>query len=90
MRSVNALSLRQSLGSVLRSLERSGAPILIERRRRPAAVLISVEDYRERFVDREADERRREVVAAIEKLRFATPRGRTTLELLEELRTGAR
>src|SRR5947199_246946 len=59
MKSVNALTLRQSLGGVLRQLERGGEPILVQRGRQPAAVLISLRDYQERFVDREADARRR-------------------------------
>ena len=46
MKSVNALELRQSLGKVLRALEKDGAPILVERAREPSAVLISLKDYR--------------------------------------------
>lgn len=88
MRSVNALQLRQSLGKVLRSLEKDGAPVLVERDRRPAAVLISLKDYRERFVDLEADEKRRAIVARIEQMRFSPPRGGTTLDVLRELRNG--
>ena len=57
MESVNALELRQSLGKVLDQLERGGEPILVCRRRTPAAALVSLEDYRERFVDRTADDR---------------------------------
>jgi prevent-host-death family protein len=88
VRSVNALQLRQSLGKVLRALEKDGAPVLVERDRKPAAVLISLKDYRERFVDREADEKRRAIVARIEQIRFSRPRGETTLEVLRELRNG--
>jgi prevent-host-death family protein len=88
MRSVNALELRQSLGRVLRQLERGGAPILVQRGRQPAAVLISLHDYQERFAERDADERRRDVVAQIKAAKFAAPRRRTTLDLLRDLRTG--
>jgi prevent-host-death family protein len=59
MKTVNALKLRQQLGSVLKELQASGRPVLIERNSRPAAVLISLEDYQKRFVDREADDKRR-------------------------------
>ena len=59
METVNALELRQSLGKVLDQLERGGEPILVCRRRTPAAALVSLKDYRERFVDRDADEQRR-------------------------------
>jgi len=88
MESVNALELRQSLGRVLRALEKDGAPILVERARRPSAVLISLKDFRERFVDRTADEERRHVVARIRGLRFAAPRRGTAVDVLRELRGG--
>jgi len=86
MKSVDALGLRQSLGRVLKSLERDGAPVLVQRRNRPAAVLISLRDYQERFADRDADERRREIVERIKTLRVGRPTTRTTLEMLRKLR----
>jgi PHD/YefM family antitoxin component YafN of YafNO toxin-antitoxin module len=58
MKKVNALELRQSLGKVISLLERGGKPILIERGRKPAAVMISLGDYQERFVDKDADAKR--------------------------------
>jgi prevent-host-death family protein len=88
MKSVNALELRQSLGRVLRQLETGGAPILVARGRTPVAALISLKDYRERFADREADERRRDVVARIRELRFELPAKSTSLDLLRNLRAG--
>ena len=87
MKTVNALELRQSLGKVLAQLEREGKPILVCRRRTPAAALVSLKDYRERFVDREADEQRRRVVARLRKLRFQSPATGSTLDLLRELRS---
>jgi len=88
MESVNALEIRQSLGRILRKLEEGGRPILVERRRRPAAVLVSLKDYQERFVDRDADEQRREVVKKLRALRFSGPSGQTTLALLRAVRSG--
>lgn len=84
MKTVNALRLRQQLGSVLRSLEASGQPILIERNSKPAAVLISLEDYQKRFVDREADEKRKEMVEVLLRTRLRLPAGKSTLDLLHE------
>ena len=57
MKKTNALKLRQSLGMILKDLQKTGQPLLVEKDRKPAAVLITVEDYFKRFVDREADER---------------------------------
>ncbi len=87
METVNALELRQSLGKVLDQLERGGEPILVCRRRTPAAALVSLKDYRERFVDRAADDQRREVVARLQRLKFKSPASGTTLEVLRDLRS---
>ena len=84
---VNALELRQSLGRVLDQLERNGAPILVCRGRTPAAALVSLKDYRERFVDRDADDRRRQVVARLKQLSFDPPATGTTLDMLRDLRS---
>lgn len=86
MKSVNASKVRQSLGHVLRALEKGGRPVLVLRGKTPAAVLISLRDFQERFADSDADEKRRDVVAHIKALRFSRPPKGTTLELLRELR----
>ena len=87
METVNAMELRQSLGKVLDRLERDGAPIVVCRRRTPAAALVSLKDYRERFVDREADQRRRDIVARLKQLQFVPPAAGTTLDRLRDLRS---
>ncbi len=89
MRSINALQLRHSLGNVLKLLQKGGDPVLVQRGKQTVAVLISLKDYQERFVDREADERRRTAVARLKSLRFTPPKGKTTLDLLRELRARA-
>jgi len=86
METVNALQLRQSLGRVLQRLAKTGRPILLEKDRKPAAVIISLEDYRTRFVDVEADRRRTEMVERIKAAALRPPKGHTTLDLLRELR----
>jgi prevent-host-death family protein len=87
MKKINALEMRQSLGKVLRQLEKGSGPVLVEQRRHPVAVLISLEDYQKRFADRDADEKRREIVAKIRELRFKAPAGKTTLDLLRDVRS---
>ena len=86
MKSVNALQLRQSLGKVIRELEEDGAPVRVCRGRKPAAVLVSLKDYRERFVDRDADDRRRAVVTKLKATRVGRSDQTTTLDLLRGLR----
>jgi prevent-host-death family protein len=87
MRKTNALELRRTLGKVLRALERDGRPILIEKSRRPAAVLISLRDYRERFVDAMASDERQRLAAEIIAMRARARRShKTSVELVRELR----
>jgi len=86
METVNALQLRQSLGRILKRLEKTGGPILLEKDRKPAAVIISLEDYRKRFVDVEADRLRTEMVERIRNAGLETPAGVSTLDLLREVR----
>lgn len=86
MLKTNALQLRQSLGSVLKKLQTTKQPILVERNSKPAAVLITLEDYQKRFVDREADEKRKALVERIRSLKAPSIEGKTSLELLRDLR----
>ena len=88
METVNALQLRQSLGRILARLAKTGRPILLQKDRKPAAVIISLQDYRTRFVDIEADQRRVEMVDRIKRAALRTPKGRSSLDLLREVRGG--
>ncbi len=51
MDTVNALMVRQHFGQILKNLEDSGEPILIEKGRKPVAVLVSMEFFHKRFFD---------------------------------------
>lgn len=86
MEKANALQLRQNLSQVLKKLKKTGAPVLIEKNRQPAAVLISLEDYQKRFVDYQADQLREAVIERIKGKRLHAPAGKTSLDLLRELR----
>jgi prevent-host-death family protein len=86
MRRVNALELRQSLGKVVRRLEKDGAPILLERGRRPVAVLISLRDFEERFVERAAAEARDALLAEIDSLVRDAADPTAAEDILRELR----
>lgn len=65
MKTVNALKIRNQLGEVLEMLDSEHEPILIEKRKRIRAVLISYQDYQTRFMDKLADEERRKFLAQI-------------------------
>jgi prevent-host-death family protein len=87
MQRTNALQLRRTLGRVLERLERDGEPILVERNREPKAVLISIRDFNERFVDKAAANERERLADELLTLRGRTRRsGHPTVKLLRALR----
>jgi prevent-host-death family protein len=86
MLKTNALQLRQSLGAVLKKLQSTGGPILVEKDRKPAAVLITIEDYQARFVDKEADEQRKQLVERIKSLRTPLLGNEKSIDLIRSLR----
>lgn len=90
MKTVNALTMRNNLGSVLQELEETREPILVAKGRRVRAVLITPEDFQRRFIDRQAEERKQEWMRRLDELRAPRLGGATTLDVLRELRgTGA-
>ena len=82
MKRTSSLKLRQSLGKILKDLNRDGEPILVEKDRKPAAVLISLEDYQKRFADKDADAARSEIIALITGARLKLPKGKSSLDLI--------
>ena len=87
MRKTNALEMRRNLGKVLRDLERHREPVLVERNREPKAVLISIEDFRERFVDKVAAAEREHLIAEIlASARRAQRARKSAVSMVRELR----
>jgi antitoxin (DNA-binding transcriptional repressor) of toxin-antitoxin stability system len=65
MRTISPLDLRRSLGAILDAAS-AGERFLIERDRRPVALLVSVEDGAR--LDGEPEERRKRALAALDRL----------------------
>lgn len=86
MKSVNALELRQSLGKVVASLLRTGEPILLEKGRKPVAVLISLRDFHERFVERDAAEARSALLEEMNRLARPSVDRAPAIDILRNLR----
>lgn len=86
MKRVNALQLRQSLGKVIAALQRTGEPIILEKSRRPVAVIISLRDFQERFVEKVAMEERDRVLADMDALATESVDETPAVEVLRELR----
>ena len=86
MRTVNALEIRNRLGAVLDDLERTGEPIILSKGRRPRAVLISMEYFNRRFVDRHAEDRQKQLLERVMAARAPGVPGPDSLTVLRELR----
>lgn len=86
MKKINALELRQSLGKIISLLEKGGDPILVERGRKPAAVLISLGDYRARFIDKDADDKRIEIRDSILSMATESSEKESAEDLVREVR----
>lgn len=59
------MELRGSLKTLAEELERDGQPILLKLGQRPVGVIVSLTDFRERFVLAAAAEERRALLAEI-------------------------
>lgn len=84
MRTVTPIDLRRSLGAILDAAS-AGERIVVERGRRPVAMLVSIEDGRR--LEEEPEVRRRRALAALDRLaargvslRSARPDGPTATE----------
>src|SRR2546421_9986503 len=86
MKKVTALQLRQSLSKVLSGLEKTGEPILLQRGQRPVGVIISLKDFRERFVEKAASEERHRIFEEMDRLVRKPADLTPAIEILRELR----
>ena len=90
MKKINALQLRQSMAKIIESVEKSGEPILLERGRKPAAVIISIQDFKSRFADKDAEAARIETVNRIKGMELESVRKESAEVLVREIRNGSR
>ena len=67
-------------------LEKGREPILIEKKKKIKAVLISYEDYLNRFIDKQAEEEKKKFIATILSHRERATIPRSPLETLRRLR----
>ncbi len=90
MKTVNALTIRNQLGRVLDELDEDGEPVLVSKGRKVRAVLITHEDFERRFLDKQAQEKRREMLETIESLRASAREDADSLDVLRQMRGGGR
>jgi PHD/YefM family antitoxin component YafN of YafNO toxin-antitoxin module len=86
MREVNALKIRNHFGEVLDMLQADGEPIIINKGRKIAAVLITPEQYQRRFIDHQTEEQKRKLLERLVGMKDNRIGSRSSLSILRELR----
>ncbi len=83
---VNALRVRQAFGKIIERLQAVDEPIIIEKGRKPVAVLISIKAFEERFIDQQDREKQKAIIEMFRK--SSVKPVINPLEVLRQLRYG--
>jgi len=86
MKTVNALKIRNNLGEILDTLTKTKEPILLSKGREIRAVLITPDQFKERFLDFQAEERKKELFKTIKDIRLKNKGSKKSIDILRELR----
>ncbi|HPV31040.1 MAG: hypothetical protein QM310_14755 [Pseudomonadota bacterium] len=86
MKTVNALRIRSHLGEILDLLQKTKEPILVSRGREIRAVLITPEQFKDRFIDYQAQERKQQLLDTITALRAGSVGEKKSIDVLREIR----
>ncbi len=88
MRKVNTLELRQSLSKIMEMFQENGEPILLEKGRKPIGVIISIEDFKMRFSEKDADDQRKLIQEEILMMKRKSKDPRPSEKILRTFREG--
>ncbi len=86
MKEVTALTLRNRLGEILDQLKKTGEPVVVSKGRKVRAVMITPEQFEQRFLVYQAEEKKKELLAKIKASRSARIGRKTSVDVLRELR----
>ncbi len=86
MEEVNALKIRNNLGEILDRLAATGEPILVSKGRKLCAVLVTPQDFEERFLDYKVKEDKKRLLHEMRALRKKKKESMESMELLRQLR----
>jgi PHD/YefM family antitoxin component YafN of YafNO toxin-antitoxin module len=86
MEEVNALKIRNNLGEILDRLGETGEPIYISKGRKIRAVLVTPEQFKKRFLDKQVEEDRKKFLKTVKRLRKGKTSKDSSLSILRQLR----
>ena len=86
MEVVNALKIRNNLGEILDRLEATGEPILISKGRKLRAVLVTPQDFENRFLDYKIKAEKKRLLDRMHALKRMKVEPFESIDLLRQLR----
>ncbi len=86
MKEINALKLRNNLGEILETLNRTGEPIIVNKGHKAQAVLITPEQFQLRFLDYQTEGKKQKMLELIQGLKKKRLGDESSVEILRELR----
>ena len=86
MEEVNALKIRNNLGEILDRLNETGEPILVSKGRKLRAVLVTPQDFKNRFLDYKVKEDKKRLLDGMRALKRNRKESVESIELLRQLR----
>jgi len=86
MEEVNALKIRNNLGEILDRLNATGEPILVNKGRKLRAVLVTPQDFKNRFLDYKVKEDKKRLLDRMHSLKRKRKEPVASIDLLRKLR----
>ena len=86
MKTVNALTIRNKFGEVLAYLEETHEPVLVTKGKKLKAALVPIDDFKTRFLDKQAEEEREKLLERIRGGRKPALENIDSVEALRQLR----
>ena len=86
MKTVNALTIRNKFGEVLAYLEETHEPVLVTKGKKLKAALVPIDDFKTRFLDKQAEEEREKLLERIRGVRKPALENIDSVEALRQLR----
>jgi len=86
MKTVTALDLRKKLGSVLNDVSRKGEQVMISRANKPLAVLISLDEYEEKVLNKNRERKLEKIATEMERWKKRHLKETVNLDIAKAIR----
>jgi len=86
MKTVTALDLRKKLGSVLNDVSRKGEQVMISRANKPLAVLISLDEYEEKVLNKNRERKLEKIATEMERWKKRHLKETVSLDIAKAIR----